>query len=221
MTIYDTMALAVPDGVHGDVEIRRYEITARQAALSGLGSRNRGGTEPGTYVGMFRGGRLWMSDTAQEKLDALPFLRKAAAMRARRVLVNGLGLGMVLAALLRFEQVEHIDVVEIDPGVIALVGPHYEQMAAAAGKTLAIRQDNAYSVGWPRGVRWDAAWHDVWLNLCLDNLPQVTRLHRRYGGRVTHQDSWGRDWLVEGARRQRRQGRRERPRPASLRQSFS
>lgn len=205
--MYSRDAVTVPDGVHGEVEVRRYEITPERSALSSVGSSHRGGIPPGTYVGLFRRGALWMTDSPIEKTDLRPFLHKMRAMEVQRVLVNGLGLGMVVHALLGMGHVRHVDVVEIDPSVIALVGPHYRQMAADCGKTIDIRQADAFTVQWPVGTRWDGAWHDVWRDLCLDNLKPITTLHRRYGGRVAHQDSWGRGWLIDRRRREQRQDR--------------
>jgi spermidine synthase len=60
--------------------------------------------------------------------DSEPEMRDhyEAVARARgRVLINGLGLGMVLSAILAKPDVEHVTVVEVEPDVIALVGPHY------------------------------------------------------------------------------------------------
>lgn len=201
VNLHEVMKATVPDGASGDVQIRRFEVSPTHSVLSMISSSGRGGVAPGTYVGLYRGGLMWMSDTPRERADAIGFLRKAMVMDARRVLVNGLGLGIVVAALLHLDTVEHIDVVEIDLDVIALVGPHYQQLAQAAGKSLAIRHGDAYTVGWPKGTRWDVAWHDIWLELCTDNLGLYATLHRRYGGRVQWQDSWGLALLREKRRR--------------------
>lgn len=130
---YEAMTVTVPPGISGTVEVRRFEITEQQAARSFLRGRGRG-VPAGTYTGLYRNGSLWMSDTPDEKRDHLPILNAVREHAAERVLVNGLGLGMVVAALLATESVRHVDVVDTDPDVIALVGPHYEDIAAACGK---------------------------------------------------------------------------------------
>src|SRR4029079_11249043 len=136
--------------------------------------------------------------------DHYRFLHQAMNRKARRVLITGLGLGMVVAALLKMGHVEHIDVVEIDEDVIALVEPHYQALAAQAGKTLTVHHGDAYTLAWPKDARWDVAWHDVSRDLCLDTRAQMTRLHRRYGRRVDWQDSWSKSLLLAQRAREQR-----------------
>jgi hypothetical protein len=45
------------------------------------------------------------------------------------------------------------------------------------------------------------AWHDVWANICEDNLPLMARLHRRYGRRVNWQGSWSKEVVLAARRR--------------------
>ena len=45
----------------------------------------------------------------------------------------------------------------------------------------------------PKGVRYNAVWHDIWDDICTDNLPEMTRLHRKYGRRADWQGSWCRE----------------------------
>lgn len=206
VSLYDAMTVTVPLGVSGQVEVRQFEVGESGSALSFLNGRGRG-TPPGTYTGLYRRGHLWMSDTPDERRDHLPFLRRCLHADTRRVLVNGLGLGAVVGGLLAIESVEHVDVVEIDKDVITLVGPHYAGMAQAAGKTVTVHQGDAYTITWPAGTTWDAAWHDIWPALCTDNLAEMAKLHRRYGRRVGFQDSWGRDWLRRYRAKERRQPR--------------
>lgn len=205
------MTVTVPDGVSGDVAIRRHVVTRTDARFSAaraaysFGGFGRSVPE-GTYTGLFRGGRLWMSDTPSEQDDHMPVIRQALRTDAQRVLINGLGLGMVVSALMQVPSVTHIDVVEIDADVIALVGEHYQKLAADAGKTLAIHHGDALAISWPRGTAWDLAWHDIWGDMCTDNLEQMAVLHRRYGRRVTWQESWSKQLLIRQRRWENRRG---------------
>lgn len=184
VSAYDAMTVTVPEGRVGTLRVERFTVEPDSFQNFRLGVRS---TRPGTYTALKDGGRLWMSDTDAEKHDHFEVLRAVQRQQVKRVLINGLGLGMVLAATLSFDHVEHVDVVEIDERVIQLVGPHY------AGQRVAIHHADAYEQAkkWPAGMRWDVAWHDIWPNLCADNLPQMTRLHRSYGRRVGWQGSWG------------------------------
>lgn len=198
------MTVTVPEGTHGDVKIRRFTVGRTDSRISFLTGRGRGVHE-GTYTGLYIKGALWMSDTRDEKFDHLTALHEAVRRQARRVLVNGLGIGMVVSALLGLDHVEHVDVVEASADVIALVGAHYEAMAAAAGKTITIHHADAFDIKWPQGSRWDIVWHDIWKDLCTENLDEMGRLHRSYGRRCGWQGSWGKEIL----QRQRRVERAE------------
>lgn len=201
----DAMTVAVPEGESGNVRIKRFTVSDSDAAIHRIRNAGRA-VRTGTYTGLYRNGHLWMSDTPAEKRDHWPPLWAAQRHGARRALVNGLGLGMVVAALLHVDSIDHIDVVEIDADVIALVGPHYEALAAERGKTITIHRADAYAIRWPAGLTWDIAWHDVWRDLCTDNLPGMAKLHRRYGRRVQWQGSWARDLVEYHRDRERRRG---------------
>jgi hypothetical protein len=187
LSLYDAMTVTVPEGSIGTLQVERF--TVERDSIENLRLALKGGrqTRPGTYTALRDGGTLWMSDTDAEKRDHMEALHAIRSWQAKRVLINGLGLGMVLAAALTFDHVEHVDVVEIDERVIGLVGPHY------AGPRVTIHHADAYeqAKNWPAGTRWDVAWHDIWPHLCVDNLTEMGRLHRSYGRRVDWQGSWG------------------------------
>lgn len=147
-----------------------------------------------------------MSDTPDERDDHSGIVWEAHWAHATRVLINGLGLGMVVNAMLRIPTMQHIDVVEIDPDVIALVKPHYDRVAAECGVELAIHEADAYTIQWPKGTWWDVAWHDIWLAIDTGNLPEMARLHRKYGRRVRSQGSWRKGYLQMMRERERRAG---------------
>lgn len=193
----EAMHVTVPAGTSGNVEVRQFTVTPADAERDMIRAFFQGRHTPaGTYTALHRSGYLWMSDTPDEQRDHYRPVREAERRRATRVLVNGLGLGMVVAAMLTIESVEHIDVVDIDPDVIALVGPHYEQMATTMGKTVTIHHGDAYTMTWPAGVQWDVAWSDIWPDLRLTNLGDMTRLSRRYRHRVNWHGYWGRELLL-------------------------
>ncbi|MBN8955005.1 MAG: hypothetical protein J0H17_00095, partial [Rhizobiales bacterium] len=101
------------------------------------------------------------------------------------VLINGLGIGMVLAAVLRRPEVQRVTVVEIDPDVVALVSPHYPDARVT------VIQSDAFDYAPPKGERYGAVWHDIWDTICANNLPSMTRLKRKYGRRTDWQGCWG------------------------------
>jgi hypothetical protein len=44
-----------------------------------------------------------------------------------------------------------------------------------------------------KGERYGMVWHDIWDSFCGDNLPEMTRLKRKYGRRADWQGCWG-EW---------------------------
>jgi len=188
--------VAVPEGARGPWRVERFVVDEQGASFHNIGVMFTPGMcrrtiTPGTYTRLMRGRTVVMSDTESEQHDHAFVYYRAAG----RVLIHGLGLGMFLGAVLRKPEVTHVTVVEIDADVIALVGPHYEAMAKAEGKALEIIHADALTWVPPKGARWDVVWHDIWDNICADNLPSMQRLHRRYGRRAVWQGSWARELL--------------------------
>jgi hypothetical protein len=193
--------VTVPEGQHGRVTVERFEIKRDDLANALAAMKSGRGTAPGEYTALMINGRLWMSDTDAEWRDHMPAIRRIQRSETKRVLINGLGLGMVVQAALDCEHVEHIDVVEIDPDVVALVGPHYE----ASGR-VTIHQGDAYDMKWPSGVAWDVVWSDIWVDLCTDNLSEMARLKRKYARRSGWHGCWGQELLQAQKRREQRMG---------------
>ena len=182
----------VPEGASGDWLVERFTVDENAAALERMrmfnpSSRGRGVPE-GTYTRLMHGGTVVMSDTPDEIRDH----REPIWHSKGRVLLNGLGLGVVLGLLLNNEQVEHVDVVEKAAAVIQLVGPSYDDPRVTIHCADAFEQAKS----WPRGSHWTVAWHDIWNHLSTDNLPDMHQLHRSYGRRTDWQGSWGRE-LIE------------------------
>ena len=144
--------------------------------------------KPGTYTRLRRRGfhDPIMSDTPAEISDLTPFFQKAKG----NILINGLGLGVCLEACTKIPEVLNVTVIEISKEVIKLVGPHYQKKLKERLEII-----NADTLEWkpPKGVRYDVVWHDIWDNICADNLEQMKLLHRRYGKRCDWQGSWCRD----------------------------
>jgi hypothetical protein len=201
MTLFEAMTVDLPEGELDGLRIERFTIGDRNIHNLMLGVR---GTRAGTYTKLAINGRLWMSDTDAEKHDHLPALRAASRLNARRVLVNGLGLGMVVKALLTMDHVEHVDIVEVDERVVRLVGGHY-----AADPRVHVHHADAYEQAkrWPAGSRWEVVWSDIWPDLCTDYLPAMTRLRRSYGRRSDWHGCWGRDLLLRQYAREQRESR--------------
>lgn len=168
----------IPEGKSGNWEVKRFEVTESESQFGAIrmfnpNSMGRGLCPPGTYTKLTHNNALIMSDTPDEMRDFRFFTSSAVGS----VLVNGLGLGMTVEALCRNEKVTKVFVIEISPDVCKLVSPTLHDKW---GERLKIITDDAFS--WkPFGLRFNRIWHDIWPDICGDNLPEMKKLHRRYG----------------------------------------
>lgn len=199
-SLVDQMTVTCPVGKSGDVVIERFDISEADVRLSTVLSHgsSRSYTSPGEYTRLLIGNRLWMSDTRAERHDHVDFLIAAKnAGNGAHILVSGLGLGMVLTPLLTFGNVERVDVIENNPGVINLVGEHYRQLADAHGIELVIHLADATegpkvvgTDGTGRVKRWDVAYHDIWPDYSSDTYNDHKAMRRKYGRSVGQQFCW-------------------------------
>lgn len=125
-------------------------------------------------------GEVVMDDSRRELRRHLPIWLMARG----RVLVTGLGLGCVVRGLLASPAVEHVDVVEIDAGILDVIGPEFY-----GNPRVSLHHGDALTVQWDRGTRWDFAWHDLWAEGGLQALHARVLVH--YQDRCGRQGAWG------------------------------
>jgi hypothetical protein len=170
---------------HDDVTMDDVKWDNLQAALHGRSDRV---TPPGIYTklvtrpmgddGKFKneGWVLMMSDTPYEIRCASSF----KIFSKGDVLIFGLGLGATTIPVLRREEVKSVTVIELNPDVIAMVEPALKEHVPEA-KKLKVINDNALTWKPPKGKLYDTVWADIWPDICTDNLPEMTKLRRRFG----------------------------------------
>jgi hypothetical protein len=187
----------LPSGVSGIWKVEKFKFpednitqsSNPEIMLYAMASRP---IPPGIYTRLMRwtkmnagsGWKVIMSDTPPEIKDHYKVLSEAR-IRGGRVLINGLGLGMVLKGVLSSPDVTCVDVVENSPDVIKLVAPAY-----LTDPRVNIHQGDAYNIEWDEGTRWNVVWHDIWDDIRPDNLPEMKILHEKYKGLCDWQDSW-------------------------------
>lgn len=180
----------VPEGESGKWKVSRYEISKEEADFGNIRSMFspvRTSLRPGTYTKLTYAGQIIMSDTFDEISDHLKFIRQAQG----RILITGLGLGMVTLAVAAKDSVEHVTVIEKSVGVLNLVKEH--TLAKPCAPKIEIIQADALEWKPPRGREWDWAWHDIWPEISAENNETMSKLHRKFGRRCMFQDSWRRD----------------------------
>lgn len=152
------------------------------------------------------GGHIVMEDTPRELRRHLPILIHGYG----RILKTGLGLGCVVRGLLSKDDVEHIDVIEIDPRIIRHVGPEFAgdpRVTVHLGDALTLDVDGC----------WDFAWHDVYTEGNIGLQALHSKLIKRFYGRARQQGAWNFPTCVSkrlsvrllGAPKTRRQRRRD------------
>lgn len=176
------VALNHAPGVSGAWELKKFTVTPQGAKIHNIremfNMRNRF-IEEGEYWGLYRNGKVIMSNTPAEINDHYQFITKAHG----KVLIGGLGLGMVLKCLLDKPNVTNVTVVEQSEDVIKLVAPAYIK-------------DNRVSIihadifTYTPSERFDCAWFDIWDDISGDEYPEMKKLHRKYGRYVGWSDSW-------------------------------
>lgn len=141
-----------------------------------------------------------MSDTPTEIVEQADALRFAEG----RVLITGLGLACIPFGLLEKPEVTHIDIIEIDPEVIALTARYLaDDPRVTVHQGSAIDPDAIFGPD----VEWDYAWHDIWSQISEDNLDDATaehgisyeRVFDLYAHRVGDQGAWALAEAVEKA----------------------
>lgn len=167
--------LPVKDGTSGTWKLDTFEITADKAMSLALRAEYTGNTDefipPGRYRRLSNGWDVVMSNTPMEIRTCQDFLERATG----RVLINGLGLGMVLHAILQKEDVTHVTVIEKEQDVINLVAASF-----ANDPRVEIIHADAMMYCPPAGVTYNACWHDIWPDFATANLSQMDKLEIKY-----------------------------------------
>ena len=182
----EIIPIDVPDGQSGDWRVSTFEVSKeaeKMGMMRAIFSSSRGRYVPaGTYKGLYRGGSVIMSNTPDEVSDLYEFFRAVKG----EVLINGLGLGVALRVILDKVNekgnpvVTGVTVVEFSEDVIQLVAPAFK-----SDPRVHIVHVNAleYRPVCPKSGKFDAVWHDIWDDITSENLPEMKRLHRKYGSK--------------------------------------
>lgn len=198
------MVKILPEGSVGSAKVEHFKLTKDRIFLDNLRYLRDGmnfmQVDPGHYAKLVTERGLEMSDTQMEWRTNLPFLRAAHG----RVLIAGLGIGMVLVPLLKKKEVKSIQVVELNNDVIKLVSPHikHQKLEVVHGDIEAHRNEI-------NGHKFDTIYFDIWPDINTDNLVQMTRLRRMYRSALnkSNPSAWIGCWTQDILRVLKRHGR--------------
>jgi spermidine synthase len=125
-----------------------------------------------------------------------------------RVLIAGLGLGLVLVPMLAKPEVVEVTVVEREPDVIELVGPAFA--AALASGRLRLVQADIHAWRPADDERFQTIYFDIWPTISTEHLPEMDRLRARLRPWLAagQPGSWLGAWQEARLRAERREGTR-------------
>ena len=174
----------IPDGSNGEWVLESFSVNNDNNTYENIRHYKTGRYVPnGTYKRLLRNRDVIMSNTPDEIGDFISFVNKAKG----KILISGLGMGLLVKTLLEKPEVENITVIEISPELIELISPYFNDTR--------LEIINADIFMWKpnREQKWDYAWHDIWDSICSDNLKDIKILHRKFKKFVNYQESWCRD----------------------------
>lgn len=197
--MFEKMHAIIPEGESGSASVSHFEVSADDVSLTNMrlamSGNGRDSIRPGKYVQLKIGGALYMSDTQMEQRSNAHFVGDATG----DVLIAGLGIGLIIAPLLKKESVTSITVIEKYQDVIDLVAPHLksDKLTIVCADILEWKPE--------KGQKFDTIYFDVWADICEDNLDEIAILHRRFKSykrsKESFMDSWQRDRLLYERRR--------------------
>lgn len=202
----------VPLGKDGVWEVSRFTVTKEdaehenlQAAIQGFQGRRYTPVPMGSYTSLSRAGgvlgrTIVMSDTPSEIHDHWEPVYEAKG----RVFIAGLGIGVVLQAVLDKPEVKHVTVLELSEQVIRLVAPHY--LERYGSERLTVLQGDVFAYTPPRGTHkdpFDIAWFDIWDTKNSGNLADFTKIKRRWSRWAKWRGFWAEAMCRYHARRGR------------------
>jgi hypothetical protein len=199
MSDFPSMPELIPESELGIAKVQHFELTRADSIMTAI----RGGAEyvpEGKYARLFVNHQLMMSDTRWERITNYHVVDNANG----KVLIGGLGLGMILDPILKKESVANVTVLEKHQDVIDLITPQFPS------PKLKVICADVFDWKPERGELFDVIYFDVWPEMCVDNLEQMTKLHRRYKYFVNRANpnhwmgSWCQDYLRSEKRRDSR-----------------
>jgi spermidine synthase len=191
---FPRMPALVRPGKRGTVRVCHFTVNQRMSRFTLLRGLLNGTPEycpPGKYAVLKLNGETMMSDTRMERLTNQQVLAHAHG----RVLIVGLGLGMILHPIVAKAGVTKVVVVEKSQDVIKLIAPSLPPSVELVCADI---------FEWkPPTEKWDTIYFDIWPSVSEVNLPEMATLHRKFRPRLVR-GGWMDSWCRADLKRQRR-----------------
>lgn len=209
--LFTPMAQFYPERVEGEkFYIDTFELTEEVVRLEKMRSfRNYGEVrdlEAGVYTRLVQKGfgGTWMSDTPMERRTNEEFVLAAHG----DVLIGGLGIGMLIPPLLEKPTITSITIIELQQEVIDLVDARNRFDQLPFPDRISVIQGDMLEWVPEKGIKYDAAYFDIWQDISDDNHPEMKKLHLRYKNRVRRDNGPGflNSWRKDDVYRMHRSG---------------
>lgn len=150
--------------------------------------------QEGKYVRLVVNGSLMMSDTGMERLSNKEIIEHANG----RVLIAGLGIGLIIRNILLKGNVTEIVVIEKYKEVIELVGNKFKD------KRLKIIEGCIHD--YKPDQKFDTIYFDIWPDINTDNLEEIRILHNKFKFFLNRSNPnfYMNSWMKEFLQRQKR-----------------
>jgi len=182
----------IPENKIGCARIEHYTVDEHGSTMSAL---RREYVPAGEYTRLYVKGMLMMSNTPMEERTNRDIIRFSHG----KVLIAGLGIGMILSEILDKNEVESVTVIEKFKDVIDLVSPHFDSPK--------LKIINADIFEWKpdKGEVYDTIYFDIWPDICTDNLEEIKTLHLRgrYWKNKSNPNAWMDSWMYGALKRKR------------------
>lgn len=183
---------------HGEAKISRIEVTEDAAMWDNLRYIRDGNSifcvDAGHYTRLVVGSELMMSDTPMERRTNRHFVQQATG----HVFIAGLGLGLVIQALLNKEEVTKITVLEKSKDVIHLVAPKFQS------NKLEIIEGDIFEWLPSKGQTFDTIYFDIWATLDQDLIKsEMNPLVRKFRKYLSKKDGFINCWMVDYLRKEK------------------
>jgi hypothetical protein len=190
--MYKDMVMLIPEGKKGQFEIKHFELSedfVRKEKLRAIFNGTYGEVfqlAPGKYVKLVGRGSLWMSDTDMEKRTNEGFVINAKG----DVLIAGLGIGLIIAAVIDNPEVKSITVIERYQEVIDLVLPYLP----GNSKLKVIAADINTWAPEP-SQKFDTIYFDIWATISAGNYSEMKLLSRKFR-KYLSKGGWLNSWRL-------------------------
>ena len=191
---FPNMRDILPEGVMGTAKVEYFTISEAEASFASLKAMyDRNPLDRHLYAGDFVklhvDGEMMFSDAGGERYSN----REIVWNSHGKVLIAGLGLGMILTKIASKPDVKYITVVEKSRDVIGLVESHIRKYLGNDSAKLEVVESDIFD--FVPCHKYNTIFFDIWGNYSGDTYEQTKKLHRRFSkyldrSNSPYMDSW-------------------------------